>query len=343
MRKAIVFGLSALLALCLAGCDVTLMAPPTEPVYMETFGTRPPREETEDAASYKEAMAALAEKRYDQAYVMFKNLGDYRESASYAARFTMVEDVLLRTETYENGQLTHTQGYDYDADGKRRGETAIVTGSGKNAMGLQEKWTVYADRRETETYRDGLLISYSVKPILPVEGFRQLHISYRYDAEGALKEDTGHVQVYSQVEGNRSVVHQYNFSGTYTLDGAGRVTEYLRSYSAGASGQLRQTYEYDEAGRVIREEEENTLSSFAEGKADLLQTREYRYDDAGNLAAMTVHTLEAGVETHLETVYTYENGRLVREVSTLAGAEPVTTETVYIYGDYYAYDPEGKE
>jgi hypothetical protein len=343
MKRGLLLWSGLVLALCISGCDVTLMAPPTEPVYLETFGTRPPKEDSVDALTYKDAMAALAELDYARAYRLFLELGDYRDAAQYAARFVMLDDLLLRAETYEDGVLTQTMHYYYDADGKPQQEEPIASGSSKNSLGLTEKWVMYPDRRETETYRDDLRVGYRVESFSILPGAESMTVTYRYNADGVLKEDTGHVQVCTEVKGDRSVFHQYNFAGSYILDEAGRVKEYLRTYSAGASGQLWQAYEYDEAGRVIRLEEDNTLSAFGQDSKALHTITQYRYDENGTVTWMHQHTVNAGVETVVETWYIYENGRLIREESTLTAEETVSIHKLYIYGEYCAYNMDGKE
>ena len=351
------------LALCLllSGCDMTLMGNKNAVIPYETFDTKPQPEDPTKMLQYNAAMGALADLRYQEALQLFTELGDFKDAAEYAVRFTYIEDTLLCTEQYTNGVLTQTEEVTYDPEGN------MVSSAGNTGTLIE---TLLSDngnvRRKTWQYKDYFLsISYDAythvgvvtreekRPIFHsanvdavMEGYI---INYVYNYEGKLFKDQGEIQQHTQKSGSTSVsIEKMLFEGKYTYDEEGRLLRYDRHYNWGGGGTSCTIYKYDDQDRVIREESDKEGTVFFGGTTfnrpykKETTVKEFRYDDAGNqiFFSQLTTTYENDmppVTTYIQIEYEYENGRLVQETTTFGDDSDTMIETCYIYGDYLGY------
>lgn len=346
--------------LLLSGCNMTLMGENNNTIPYETFDTRPQSEDPGKMILYKKAMKALAYMQYQEALDLFTELGDFEDAAEYAARFTYIEDTLLRTEQYTDGVLTQTNEAAYDQEGNLLGssqDSGIRMGSevSENGNLRAETWQ-YLDYIVTTHYdaytHVGAVTKEEKRPIFHnpnVDGVKEGHnINYVYNANGLLVKDNGEVQQHTQNDGKVSIKKML-FNGTYTYDTEGRLQRYDREYTWGGMGTGWTIYEYDDQDRVIREKSGKEGDFFF---IDTIQsenayrqentTKEYRYDEVGNLVFMsqltTSYAMNKPPETYyIQQEYVYVDGRLVQETTTFGDASDTIIETVYVYGDYLGY------
>lgn len=350
MKRITALILCGLLCLGLAGCDGTLMNGDQEPEgYYETFGTLPPAvADAELLQTYKEAMYALAERRYAEARSLFTQLGDFRDAAVYASKFITIPDKLLEVQHYVDGVyiLADTESFTYDFDGtllkKERGEkvwkySSVELEDGyrqdsvrcvQNGLTLESQMTLYQ--------ADGTVSQYVER----MGDITTLTVKYNYDPDGVLYGDSG-----TQTRAFGLYGNDIRFSGDYVYDDDGRLMAYWRDYTWGILGDYRENYTYDEAGRMIRCEK--TVDVHYNDAYSAQIVTEYEYDETGNLirATETSHSIQLKhlgaqtvTDTNILTEYTYEDGHLVgiRETNETNG-ETTVIEEAYIYGDYLGY------
>jgi len=360
------------LCLLLTGCSTTLMGNEKEIPY-ETFDTKPIQEDTSQMILYKQAMDALSAAQYAKALELFTRLGNFRDAAAYAARFTYIKDTLLRTEQYVDGVLTITNEISYDQEGNilgSAGDGGILISSQKYDDGapMEETWQ-YPDYMLTKRYNSFMgvttLSREEKRPFFrnsSMEGVLEgYNINYLHNADGLLITDQGEVSQHTQKAGSVRI-EKMLFNGAYTYDKEGKLIRYDRDYNWGGSGRSWIVYEYDEHGRLIREEscKEGTIF-YGDGllvRPNKLQTgvKEYRYDEDGNMiffsqltttAERTAnnysnpenpsYTYEDPVTYYIQTEYDYLNGRLMQETTTFGDTSDTIIELCYIYGDYLGY------
>lgn len=350
------------LALCLmlSGCNTTLMGNHNHEIPYETFDTMPPPEDPAQMLQYKAAMEALSNMDYQKALKLFTELGAFRDAAEYVARFTYIQDALLRSEQYTDGVLTQTTEYTYDQNGDPTasiGAKLLATEYSDNGNLKLESWQ-YSDYFLTVHYdaytNIGAVTREEKRPIFHntyLDAVKDGHsISYSYNYQGVLTRDNGELQQHTRVDGSTSI-QKMLFNGTYTYDEDGKLIRYDREYTWGGMGYSWTVYEYDESGRLIREEthKEGTVF-FGDGfmgneyKTET-KVMEYRYDADGNRSFFsqltTLTSLNEPGETHyIQHEYGYENGRLVYERTTFGEGSDTVIETYYIYGEYLGYIAE---
>lgn len=349
------------LALCLllSGCDMTLMGNKNAVIPYETFDTKPQPEDPTKMLQYKAAMDALANLRYPEALRLFTELGDFKDAAEYAARFTYIEDTLLCTEQYTNGVLTSKNDFTYDQDGNQIESadgfgTLMETAKSDNGNLMLEAWH-YPDYFLTVKYdayiHVGVVTNEVKRPIFRnanveavAEGY---NISYIYNADGKLTKDHGEIQQHTSKNG-AVTVEKMLFNGVYTYDEEGMLLSYYREYTWGGMGNSLTVYAYDDGDRLIREEtsKEGTIFFGNEQQARPSKkettVKEFRYDDAGNQIffsqlTTTYENDKQPVSSYIQIEYEYENGRLVQETTTFGDDSDTMIETCYIYGDYLGY------
>ena len=270
---------------------------------------------------YDKGLSLLEEGRYGEAYMIFKNLGDYEDAAQIFSRFVYVRD--LEIVTNPNGLSTYEIYYNEDNLPIQKIET--------DPDGRKIVW-------EYTYYSDGNLKSKSVVGDgFYIGGWQRL---YKYDARNNLIKMTyiNYNGVYNETyvydDNNRLVEENLKPHGssdtrmTYEYDANGNVVrevKYLyesvteiKEYTYDVNGRLiRQVvrdkqrnskffdYEYDANGNVIKEVERN-------GKDEVVWTTNYVYDDAMRLIH-EYYTDANGNDGNIRDYVYDEKGRLIRE------------------------------
>lgn len=354
------FAAAAAVCILFCGCSVTLMGNRDQQIPYETFDTKPVPEDPTKMIQYKTAMEALANLNYRRALDLFTELGDFKDAAAYAARFTYIEDTLLRTEQYTDGVLTKTNELTYGQDGELIGSaqsSGVLMESVKADNGnlKLETWQ-FADYFLTTTYdaytNIGVVTKEEKRPLfhnMNVDGVKKGYtIHYVYDNSGKLLKDQGEIQQHTLKNGKVSISKML-FNGVYYYDANGKLQRYDRHYNWGGMGTAQTFYEYDDQNRVIREKSstEGTVFFLKGLKEDEKYgyedtVKEYRYDEDGNrifFSQLTTTSLpgEPPTTTYIQTESEYQNGRLMLETTTFGSSSDTIIETCYVYGDYLAY------
>lgn len=332
------------LSLVLSGCAVTLLPDPTQEVVYETFGTKPVEENEAENLQYRQALEYLRGGEFAQARELFVALGDFKDAAAYAERFIFLEDVLLRTESFNDteGAACGSVEYMYDGWGRVAQENHLTPEGGLTKVTIQDDGNIRVRQSPTGQYTEtfaamnesGRVLTHTHE-LTYMDGYNQsTTCALMYDTEGRLAwENTTE----SRVQGNRSSTVAI-WEGTYTYNDLDQLERYERKYTWGKQATYWEAYGYDEVGNRTSLERFSIQGGVAESTKEV-----YTYDDNGNLLTMERQTLRnPGSEketlwddTRIE--YTWEAGKLVRETITLGG---ITTVTHYIYGEYLSYNAE---
>lgn len=311
MKKYVALILVLSLSLCLFGCD-----------YIEKFlGNTDNTVDTEKEEKYESALALLGEKKYEEAYAVFQELGDYKDAAMHLARFHCIP--------------VSAAEYQYVGYGGEKRYIAI----GFNELNLPSRLTV-TDVKGTVYNTVDLLYDENYRLIKRVDNeFGDIHIIENfYDENGNLTKKIfshdGNTSVFEYTYDDRGncVLSSYDFAGgqkdSYksTYDDAGNLIE---SVHTGADGiTFVYSYEYD-GGKLIRE-------SYGMLEGNMQYIYEYSYDENGNLVRQA--SIDPYDEEHSALYikdYTYnQDGKLLN----MTVGYPNNTTVVKAY---YTYDSYG--
>lgn len=207
------------------------------------------------AGHYSKALAALAEKDYQQAHRQFVLAGSYRDAEAYLARF-YTPYVMTRSTV---GDFTNQTEYEYDSGGRllRTVERQLAPGADGEPVDTQEP-VVY-----TRTYdENGNLLTYE-----DWYGRRE----YAYNEQG---------DVISEEAYQNDGQHDYSKTFLYTYDEKGRIAmaAEICSELITVNYSYEQTvwYTYDEKDRVISQVTEANYP--AQGESCYRSTVTWRYD-----------------------------------------------------------------
>ena len=261
-----------------------------------------------NAVKYDEAFALIEQGKYEAAYQMFTELGDYRDAKDQLANFRyvptkVVTQDLLYGNTTNIEFLYNEKNFPIRETNTRGTYTAVYEYTYDNDGNLTE--TNYVDNyRIVYTYDENQRVS---QMAFLYQTNVTSYISYTYDAKGNLiKQDTGagSVRVYLYDENN-------NITKTYI--------EGIESANSNVS-----EYFYDVNGYLVKE-----TFAMLEGSIDTVI--EYSYNANGDL----IHTVyEKGTEYENGIEYIYDaNRRLIQKTVT----DALGQKTVYDY----SYDDAG--
>lgn len=304
--------------------------------------TKDPNESSEqlpeqtDEEKYSDALAYLEEKKYEEAYAIFKELGDYEDSAKYLSGFYYA--LMSRTSTT-------------NLDGLDSVNTLTVEFDSNN---LPVKHVYYISKKEsydTFAYDDrGNLIEMS----LGFDGDDRSIYEFTYDENDRLIKEVNTltygdtvsvveyvynekgllIQTVKPRDNGKKAVTDYIYDEndllvkTVFTDSLGFETVYEYSYTeegwlcgyvfTGVFGNETYNAYYDENGRIIKE-------TFAEGE-EISSEYNYTFDENGRLIKKT-HD-----QGDLATVneYSYDElGNLIKEVETFHTYAPCVFEYEY--------------
>lgn len=277
------------------------------------------------AGHYQKAIAALAQKDYQQAHRQFVLAGNYKDAETRLERFYTPCTSLRSTTGFAVGMteysyddkgnllLTVSTPHQIDADGK---------------LNPVEEPTVYTrvydrDGRilETQDWQGKTCYAYNERgDVLSETAFRpegdeghNKSYTYEYDEQGRV------LRVDEICSNYISLSYSYEQSARYVYDAQGRVAKrYLEvNYPASMEACYRSeaSWTYDSQGRPLRMEKVTTGQYFNENDGREVET--WVYDEAGR---QTVHTV--AVEHYADTGRNYiqtdssvydREGRLVEE------------------------------
>ena len=268
-------------------------------------------DEKKNQKSYEEGLRLLEERKYEEAYEVFKSLGDYEDSAKILSRFVYVREKATITDAYH---VTTEQMY-YNEDNLPI-QRIVTEDDGRK------------DIYEYTYYSDGNLKSeVLVRSIL--DGYSYF---YKYDAHNNLIQKTyidykgvEHVVKYVYDDDDRLVKEITSFGRcvAYEYDKNGNM---VKSTWYDSDGYVEQVWEYiyDVHGRLIQKMRDYALN---------FTYFEYSYDSCGNLIKEVEHAKDV---TKSKTFYVYdEASRLIKKYSKdLKGNLTALQE--------YAYDEQGR-
>lgn len=250
-------------------------------------------ESTEEASpeerKYQEAIRCLESGKHTNAYELFEELGDYKESESYIEKFV---SVYAQVTEYKNGKLYATYNYSYDDTGNL----------------LKESKTYDNGQTYTKTYtydEEGKLLKH--KEVAP---YWSDDFEYTYDNQGRLikqVKDRGNLLITTEYtyDENGKVERENHYSSqgdkSYILvfyDSLGNVTARLEYADEKCITDI--TYTYDENNRII---EERTWS-YLERDTPVTNIY-YTYDENGNLINKAYEHISREDELYNGDVYEY--------------------------------------
>ena len=254
-------------------------------------------------------------------YELFSALGNYRDSAEYLSRFTVLRDMFttVKETTVDNMGNERTSSI-ADTKYNRLGQVT-------ESYAIAEVFRTYGgthDRKYFTYDADGTLTQIR-------EGNISALIDLRYDQNGRLAGGT-----YKNNTTNQELSYTYDAQGrlaenivwqnndryhhTYTYDQNGRLTKLVVWYGWGSELQRKRTtttFEYDAQGNLMREVQQDESYS--------------RYNDSFSLNSTVTITYEYGANGKIEKASYNED----RTSGTLSWASKVRN---YIYEDLYYFD-----
>lgn len=251
--------------------------------------------ETEDpeakkAAQYEEALAALDAEEYEEAYVLFRELGDYKDAAEHAAGFFILREGTQTqyklpgssfTETnyrelyLPDGRLMWMEAYtakepetcsyrldaEYDSDGTLlRKITTSFTNNTITTVGYDPVGNVISET--TENSETGEITKVEVENSFHDNGILQQQIMKYHNAD------------YESVDYDETYTRYYDEHGQMFLEEADSFLGFFRN-----------RYIYDEYGhQFMLLRQKCTDGSFSEEGTELIQVSFYPrvYDEKGN-------------------------------------------------------------
>lgn len=263
----------------------------------------------------------------------------YPDAADIAARFTVLENVLLKQNIWYEDALGNVNNYssythEYDAAG------TDLTTSTSDYITPPDNYSYNYGTPEYTYDASGLLTT-----LRYISGDDKVNcvIDYTYNADGTVATEH-YLDRYGK---EYTTVYTYDENGVLILaEGA--------PYGAGGSGTMTVTYTYDDQGRLTRAVgvEENNDSSWRYDKVT-----DYVYDDAGNMISLRTYQecywrgdLDRYSSVRVWNYSCGDDGQVLQNTYTSYGDynadgtrtstdTPTTYITDYTYGTWYAYTP----
>ena len=247
----------------------------------------------------------------------FESLGDYKDSAEYLARFSMIpsrltEVIQRTTDQLNNVSDSNMERYKYDAQGY------LTVGRGAQ---LVEDFGVFEDHNNFHFEYDanGVLVGITVG-----DSTVYAVCTPAYDDAGRL--ESMHVQKSDR-----------QYTSTFTYDDQGRVVQLDIPYGSDSYYQYTYTYTYDDAGHLIQK-----TKTWYNGY--YTQVFDYTYD--GDVLVQRVESYQYRGREEYSTTLTYTpdaQGRPLSAVvsTTDSNATYSAREIVYQYEDLYFFDDSG--
>lgn len=252
----------------------------------------------------------------------FTDLGDYKDSAEIASRFTVLKDMftrvnVLRADNLGNTREDYTQSYTYDnqgrlirsygdADNSRYygidGTLQLFYGANDRVEKLQ-----YGDITAiiTPTYDDaGRMVSARAQ----YNSYANV-MTYTYDDQGRI------AAIHRDREGDTNKHYVYDYVYTYGDDG--KLLQIVKTYYSGYDYTDVTSYVYDAKGYLVEESTKYTRVNW-NGQEEYIKTETISYSNDANGRPLTA------TFTTDEKNYSYAK-----------------VEYTYVYQDLYYYNQEG--
>ena len=272
-------------------------------------------------------------------YSQFAELAGYAEADAILERFTIVEDVFLKSSVVSTDNMGNTGN---------------------------------SSTNETQEYNElGQVVYYSGYTKLNRLYGNSYGAYYTYDEAGVVSginlgyTDTVYVRITPTYDanGNKISEHVVNNSGefdvTYTYDDQNRLVEIRRPYSSSYDPETYYytwTFTYDANGNLTGE----TYAEIWNGRLDEDYVYTYAYDGAGNRIAETETRNYYNYDGSVSSTYTHtadcvcdDQGRVIEKSWTYGStvysdgseSKPSNASSVYTYtyGDVYFFDSTGME
>ncbi len=238
-----------------------------------------------DLFKYNKAIDCLKQAKHQEAYDLFKELGDFKDSETYFKKFEWV----AAKKNFDSDRFTE---YQYNKDGLIG--KVITTFSGnkesyeykynKEGQIIKQIYTQINGEQVVTEYlynKEGKII----KQTLTSHSGSQRVTEYQYNKEGQVSKN-----IHTYNDGNQYVIeYQYNKDGLVTLDGYGFEYKYNedglvteKHYNSVMGGEPRCTkYQYNKDGLVIK------ATTINRSNDKTVSVIEYQYNDAGLLIKQT--------------------------------------------------------
>lgn len=309
------------LVLSLVGCDMinSVKDKITEKVTekVEDIVTDTVKEE-----AYKQAIAYLGEAKYEEAYAIFCELGDYKDAEMHLARFHYVVIKGNSKMVLSNGEeqfasaeiVLNDKGLPAKETGTDRGEPYeydYVYDENGNLIN-----ELYQGKGYTRVYDENRNL---IKLTHESVNGSMFSFEYTYDKNGNVIKE-----IYSSNDSSSST---YKTMVEYVYDEKNNVirSTYTYYYSDGATptDTVITNNSYDSNGNLITK-----VRSYQHGY--VIDTRNYSYDNNGRLVKKSVYN---NYGTSTETEYTYDNAGNIIEVN--------YTADFTSYKNSFTYDESG--
>lgn len=249
---------------------------------------------------YDRALELLENEEYEEAYVEFKELGNFKDSKDYFRRFRIYYDkellkvhdggewstecilnekgqLLSKTEKdAKSGKVKSLYEYTYDEEGNLLSEHS-VTLYGEADRSREYEYDKNGNLISTRVYTDGKLydkIFYEYdKNGNCIKLISDIVIEYKYDEKGNMTEETRYDEA-----GKVTSVRRYSY------DRKGNNTR-LELFEANGDLRLQTTNTYNSSGKLL-----TTKETYPDG--DLKVLIKYKYDKMNNVLTETSETPE---------------------------------------------------
>lgn len=254
----------------------------------EPATTEAPADANEE--TYLKAFDLLEQKKYDEAYALFTQLGDYKDAAKEAAYFRYMP-------------VRHF--VDFTSEGNDETITYTVTLNDKNLLAtVVEEYNTGLKHTCTFTYNEFGFVTR--RECSDTEGDTALYEA-TYDAKGNRLSET-----ITDMDGNvTKIENTYNEKDQLVKAVTVSNSEYYESSTA--------TFEYDAEGREIK-----IITVYEDGTA----TEEITYNEAGDILKMT-WAVEGGEAYSIYDYHYDEKGRLVEILFTDDGEDGGFRKTTF--------------
>jgi len=295
-----------------------------------------PSEGNDPQQKYNSALALIGEGKYEEAYQLLKELGDYADAQKELKKFHYVPTKYIEKEIYSDEpdqEYGYTITITYNEKSlpvkviqkENEGDEAIVEVV-FNDIGLPTKTTrTYDGDSQTVEYTYDGTLREPIKMVMTYSDSSDFMftVDFTYDANGNL--------VKQITKSNDTILQTYEA----TYDSKGNLTTEIQTDSAGS--QYTTEYVYDTNGNLTKKSE-NHYDRFE-------RITEYVYDANGNLTKETRKQKDSNppsIASITTFEYTYDaNGNLTKEVETRTNEG----ETAFFEDQditEYTYDADGK-
>lgn len=290
MKKILALILVLSLTFCLFGCDMI----------DKILGT-PEEEKSEEALKYEQALALIGEKKYEEAYAILVELGDYADAKEQLLHFRYVPVTGSVIQYYGTQSYNGTKYY-FSIELEDNGLPGFISSTDVNGE-------VYSTVAMAYDANDNLVFEITTE----ADGGQTLQ-EWEYDQWGNVIKEVMTDGDYSTLsewvyDENGNLLSSTYKNGTQHFTYEYRYDQYNQmTYSSTTNHESGDHFayiyknEYDQKGQIVR------ITELSTENGTTFYTREFSYDENGNLVKV-IHNNAVG--DHAVTDYQYDiNGRL---------------------------------